>query len=328
DLGPMTRDGPPFEIAFGRVRRAHRQSADRPEQVHRGCAVRKFGDVERGRALYGRYHQRSAVAAWHESRHHAAGSCASVRPRSRAVFLELRGGSAGAGAGCGRVLHRRHPGAAPPDTAYGLVAELHHPRGRDGVRGNVMGDRAARISRAQGHAWLFPGVPGKQGSDHFHRAVGRQRRVAGFADRVHRHLWRQRAARAADGWRGVGLIALVLATAALLLSRESKGLLLGEPAHPRVGETILAIARKDSGVRSANGVLTMQMGPHQVVAMLSAEFEDALTTPEVEACVNRMERSAREADSSIVALFVKPQTEETWRARRKALEEEGNAALS
>jgi hypothetical protein len=41
-----------------------------------------------------------------------------------------------------------------------------------------------------------------------------------------------------------------------------------------------------------------------------------------------MERGAREADSSIVALFVKPQTAETWRARRKALEEEGNATLS
>ena len=130
-----------------------------------------------------------------------------------------------------------------------------------------------------------------------------------------------------DGAASIG-IALVLATAALLLARESKGLLLGEPAHPRVGEQILAIARKDPGVRSANGVLTMQMGPHQVVAMMSAEFEDALTAPDIEACVNRMERGAREADPAIVALFVKPQTEETWRARRKALEEEGNASLS
>jgi divalent metal cation (Fe/Co/Zn/Cd) transporter len=72
----------------------------------------------------------------------------------------------------------------------------------------------------------------------------------------------------------------------------------------------------------------MQMGPQQVVAMLSAEFEDALTTPEVEECVNRMERAAREADPAIVALFVKPQTAETWRSRREALEEEGNASLS
>jgi divalent metal cation (Fe/Co/Zn/Cd) transporter len=130
-----------------------------------------------------------------------------------------------------------------------------------------------------------------------------------------------------DGAASIG-IAVVLATAALLLARESKGLLLGEPAHPRVGERILAIANADSGVRSANGVLTMQMGPEQVVAMLSAEFEDALTTPDIEACVNRMERSAREADPAIVALFVKPQTEETWRSRRKALEEDPDALQS
>jgi len=127
-----------------------------------------------------------------------------------------------------------------------------------------------------------------------------------------------------DGAAAVG-IALVLATSALLLARESKGLLLGEPAHPRVGEAILAIARRDPGIRSANGVLTMQMGPDQIVAMLSAEFEDALTTPEIEACVNRMETSAKQANAAIVALFVKPQTPEVWQARRKAMEDKSDA---
>ena len=123
-----------------------------------------------------------------------------------------------------------------------------------------------------------------------------------------------------DGTASIG-IALVLATSALLLARESKGLLIGEPADPRVGEAILAIATHDPGVRSANGVLTMQMGPNQIVAMLSAEFEDALMTPEVEACVNRMEKAARQANASIVALFVKPQTAEVWQARRKTIED-------
>jgi cation diffusion facilitator family transporter len=127
-----------------------------------------------------------------------------------------------------------------------------------------------------------------------------------------------------DGAAAVG-IALVLATSALLLARESKGLLLGEPAHPRVGEAILAIAKQDPGVRNANGVLTMQMGPNQIVAMLSAEFEDALTTPEVEACVNRMEKRAKQANAAIVALFVKPQTAEVWQARRKAMEDQSDA---
>lgn len=122
-----------------------------------------------------------------------------------------------------------------------------------------------------------------------------------------------------DGTASIG-IAVILAISAMLLARESKGLLIGEPAHPKVRESILAIAQGDAGVRKANDVLTMQMGPNQVVAALSAEFEDALTIPEVEACIGRIENAARGAHAEIIALFVKPQTAETWRERRKIRE--------
>ncbi len=127
-----------------------------------------------------------------------------------------------------------------------------------------------------------------------------------------------------DGAASIG-IAAVLAISAMLLARESKGLLIGEVAHPRVRESILAIAQGDAGVRKANGVLTMQMGPNQVVAALSAEFEDALTIPEVEDCINRIENAARQAHVEIIALFIKPQTAETWRERRKIREREIDA---
>jgi cation diffusion facilitator family transporter len=123
-----------------------------------------------------------------------------------------------------------------------------------------------------------------------------------------------------DGVASIG-IALVLAGTALLLLRESKGLLMGEPTHPHVRESILSIAGADAGVRRANGVFTVQMGPNQVVAALSAEFEDALTTPEVEACVRRIEGKIKEAHGDLlVTLFVKPQTPETWREHVDGLE--------
>lgn len=125
-----------------------------------------------------------------------------------------------------------------------------------------------------------------------------------------------------DGVASIG-IATVLSLSALLLARETKGLLIGEPAHPVVGEAILAIAAGDAGVRCANGVLTVQMGPSQVVATLSAEFEDALTTPQIEACINRIEKQAKQAHPEIVSLFIKPQTAETWRTRRHMIEAEG-----
>ena len=118
-------------------------------------------------------------------------------------------------------------------------------------------------------------------------------------------------------------IAAVLAVTAFLLARETKGLLVGEPAHPSVANRILAVANTDPDLRNANGVTTMQMGPDQVVAMLSAEFEDDRTTPQIEACITRIERAVKQEYPELVALFVKPQTPEVYRARRAALGDPG-----
>jgi divalent metal cation (Fe/Co/Zn/Cd) transporter len=111
----------------------------------------------------------------------------------------------------------------------------------------------------------------------------------------------------------------VLAVTAFLLARETKGLLVGEPAHPSVAERILAVATHDTDLRRANGVTTMQMGPDQVVAMLSAEFEDDRTTPQIEACITRIEKAVKAEYPELVALFVKPQTPEVFQARKAAL---------
>ncbi|MGS1012948.1 cation diffusion facilitator family transporter [Rhodanobacter sp. UC4450_H17] len=130
-----------------------------------------------------------------------------------------------------------------------------------------------------------------------------------------------------DGVASLG-ISGVLASFALLLARETKGLLIGEPAHPRVSGSILAIAAADPGVHAANGVLTVQMGPNQVVATLSAEFEDALTTPQIEACINRIEAQAKTIHPELLSLFIKPQTAETWRERRRYVEAAGDQLTS
>jgi cation diffusion facilitator family transporter len=117
-----------------------------------------------------------------------------------------------------------------------------------------------------------------------------------------------------DGVASIG-IALVLAASSLLLARETKELLIGEAASPQVRESILRIAGADPGVRCANGVLTIQMGPSQVFAALSADFHDQLNTTEIEACVNRIETAVKEGHPEVTILFVKPQTLETWQGR-------------
>ena len=111
----------------------------------------------------------------------------------------------------------------------------------------------------------------------------------------------------------------MLLLSSLLLARETKGLLIGEPAHRRVRDAILRIAGEDLDVRTANGVLTVQMGPNQIVAALSVEFQDALNTTQIEACVNRIEAAIKHAQPDITILFVKPQSADTWRRRIERL---------
>ncbi|TIN31416.1 MAG: cation transporter, partial [Mesorhizobium sp.] len=129
-----------------------------------------------------------------------------------------------------------------------------------------------------------------------------------------------------DGGASIG-IGLILGATAIFLARESKGLLIGEPASPEVQRQVLATAQQDPAVQRANGVLTVHMGPTEIVAGLSIEFEDHLTAPEIEACVERLEAKLKKEMPEITRLFVKPQTTGTWEKRRKLIETASDPAL-
>jgi cation diffusion facilitator family transporter len=119
---------------------------------------------------------------------------------------------------------------------------------------------------------------------------------------------------ALDGVASLG-IGAVLAVTAIFLAQESKGLLIGEPADPAIQKAVLTLAEEDESVHRANGVVTVHLGPDQIVAALSVEFEDAMTAPEIEACVERIEARLRRERPEITRLFVKPQSRGRWLAR-------------
>ena len=111
-------------------------------------------------------------------------------------------------------------------------------------------------------------------------------------------------------WDGIAslVIAAILAGVAALLAQESKDLLIGERADPALSEDILRIASAIPGVCSANGILTVQLAPRNVIATLSIDFIDALRAPEIERAVIEMESRIRSAHPEVTALFVKPQS--------------------
>ncbi len=110
-----------------------------------------------------------------------------------------------------------------------------------------------------------------------------------------------------DGAASVG-IALVLGLTALALARESKGLLIGEPASRDLRRAILAIAANMAGIERAQIVFTVHLSPDQVVVALNLEFKDELTTPDIERITRDLERAVHAAHPQVIAIFVKPQT--------------------
>lgn len=118
-----------------------------------------------------------------------------------------------------------------------------------------------------------------------------------------------------DGVASLG-IACVLGATGITLAHRTKELLLGERTWPELEKSILAIVNAQNCIANANGVLTSHVGPEQIVVALSVEFEDDLTAPQIEKCVNELEREVKSRYPQVTSLFVKPQTAMSWASRK------------
>ena len=83
-----------------------------------------------------------------------------------------------------------------------------------------------------------------------------------------------------DGIASIG-IGLVLAGVAVLLAIESKGLLIGEAAKPEVVADIRAMVSRDSRLTGTNEILTMHLGPREILLNASLDFDDDLSAADV-----------------------------------------------
>jgi cation diffusion facilitator family transporter len=120
-----------------------------------------------------------------------------------------------------------------------------------------------------------------------------------------------------DGAASIG-VGLVLCVTAMFLSGETKDLLIGERVHPELARSIRSIVSDQPGVEHVRELLTVHLGPRQVLAMLNVGFVETLTTGEIETTVEIMEQRLKSAHPQIEAVFVKPQS---FGADRRAREQ-------
>jgi cation diffusion facilitator family transporter len=110
-----------------------------------------------------------------------------------------------------------------------------------------------------------------------------------------------------DGLASI-VIGLILAATAAALSYETKGLLIGESARELIREGIDTIVAGERGILAVNEVLTMHMGPDDILLNLSVDFADDLNSAEVEALISDLERRIKAAHPEITRLFIEAQS--------------------
>jgi len=110
-------------------------------------------------------------------------------------------------------------------------------------------------------------------------------------------------------WDGVASIVIgcALAMVALALARESKGLLIGEPADPELEAAVRAAIDRRPEVTGVNDVTTIHIGPRNIFLGLSVDFENRIPVGRIEEMIAEAEVELRLRWPSIRAIYIKPQ---------------------
>ena len=110
------------------------------------------------------------------------------------------------------------------------------------------------------------------------------------------------------------IISFILAVTAGLLAFECKGLLTGEGAGEEVVKGINQIIDESQGIKHVNEVLTLHLGPEDILLNVSLDFEDDLSSGEVEEAISALESRIKEMFPEIRRVFIEAQG---WGAHRK-----------
>ena len=100
------------------------------------------------------------------------------------------------------------------------------------------------------------------------------------------------------------IIGLLLAGVAIALIAESRGLLIGEGIRPETARAIRNIALAQPRVRDVGRVLSMYIGPDDVLVTMDLDFDDGTAADDAAAAIAAVERQVRVRYPMIKRLFI------------------------
>lgn len=117
-----------------------------------------------------------------------------------------------------------------------------------------------------------------------------------------------------DGLASIA-IGLILGGTAIWLAYETKGLLIGESANLKVVQEIRRILSESAHVEQVNEVLTMHMGPNYILANISVDFVDHLSSTQIEETIAGIDAMIKQNCPNVKKVFVEAEAMAALAAR-------------
>ncbi len=106
-----------------------------------------------------------------------------------------------------------------------------------------------------------------------------------------------------DGAASV-VIGLLLAGVAVLLISQARGLLIGEGIRPETARAIRSLAMEQPSVSNVGRVLSMYIGPDEVLAIVDVNFKEGTATGDAADAITAIEQQVRARFPMIRRLFI------------------------
>ena len=104
------------------------------------------------------------------------------------------------------------------------------------------------------------------------------------------------------------LIGLLLAAMAIFLGKESGALLIGERTNRGRIRRVRKIITDDPSVDKVGDLLTMQLGPSQVLLTVNIQFQRGLDIHQLELAIERIEKCIRKKEPMVERIFIEAES--------------------
>ena len=102
------------------------------------------------------------------------------------------------------------------------------------------------------------------------------------------------------------LIGILLTAVSVLLTRESRSLLMGEAADPAIVQRIIRATEANPGVLKSVRALTFQMGPEEIVLIQRVAFRFDISSKDTVQTMAQIRQAVQEAEPSVRQVFIEP----------------------